>query len=263
MLASLLDERRPPTLPDEFAFALESKQFTNGSDRDAVAALQSKVCQAVLAGVEDLDFTQLPWGPEELASLAKALTHMPLARSLDLDPLKHGMSADGIHAFFSHGALPLKELLLGNNSLGDSGTVALAEAFAAGKMPFIELLRIGDSNIGDVGGLAIAKAIGGGHVPKLHNLRMQKNRLTSRSVVPLAQGIKEAKLKLTCLMLYSNEMDDDGLLALADALVATGSIETLNTLYVMPNPIQKPGYTAITNAIGTRQIKNDLNEFEG
>jgi len=92
---------------------------------------------------------------------------------------------------------------------------------------------------------------------------MQKNELTSASVVPLAKGIKDANLKLTCLMLYSNKMGAEGLLALTDALVATGSIGTLNTLYVMPNPIERRGYEAIKEAVGGRQIKNDLDEFSG
>jgi len=264
----VLDERQPPLLPEDFAHHMESMTFTNGSDREAVAALQSRVCQAVLDGVEHLDFSQNPWGPSELEKLGLAVANMPKAVSLDLDPLTNGMTADGVHALLKHDPLlHLKELLVGNNKLRDAGAVALASEIQLGKLRGLNLLRIGDSRIGDEGGVALGKAIEGGHLPHLNDLRMQKNQLSSLSGSALASGIEAAGLKLICIMLYGNQIKDEGLLAISRALMATGSIHTLHTMYVMPNPITKIAHSALKKAVASRsgkeKLKNDLHEFTG
>ena len=116
--------RPAPLTPAEFEIALGSKAFTSKkADEKMVAQLYADTFKEEMGEAEDLDYSHLQWGDEEVAALCKVLVS---------------------------GAVPKLGFLRlsGNNKIGDVGCAALAEAVGSGAVPNLAL-NLNGNKIGD------------------------------------------------------------------------------------------------------------------
>jgi len=86
--------------PDTMEQILNTKSFTNGSDRVMVAGLYREFFQHVCRSVTQLHFqkngTGAGWGPEEAAQLADALREFHCCANLQLSG--HPIGDEGVHS---------------------------------------------------------------------------------------------------------------------------------------------------------------------
>ncbi|CAM9111853.1 unnamed protein product [Pylaiella littoralis] len=113
----------------------------------------------------------------------------------------------------------LKTLDVSNNDVGVGGTTEIAGALSGGGAPQLESLSIGYNNVGDEGAAALGRAAG----LRLASLDLSGNALSGVGVgaVLSAPGLREAKL-------FHNACGDEGVPLVLKALVAGGTVETLD-----------------------------------
>ena len=127
-------KRKPPALPDAFDVELQGKGFTNGKDdRPRVAVLYRDALKQRFESAEQLIYSDLDWGDDEVGQVAAVL---------------------------ASGAAPRLQILnLGGNHVGDEGATRLAEAFRTpGALPNLQRLLLGQTQLGDKGAACLAEA---------------------------------------------------------------------------------------------------------
>ena len=129
------EARNWPVGPDDFDAMIDSKTFTNGSDKDAVKALFRKMSINQLGGIENLVMHQMkPPTIEDARRLGGCLNLCHNVKSIGLALC--GMSDEACKVMFStlsSGALAqLNELFLSDNQISDAGLSALAKAITPG-----------------------------------------------------------------------------------------------------------------------------------
>ena len=78
-------QRNWPVGPVDFDTLIDTKQFTNGADRDAVKKLFRKMSEQQLGGIEELDFDGMrPLTQETVRRLAGCLNLCVRLKQLDL-----------------------------------------------------------------------------------------------------------------------------------------------------------------------------------
>ena len=148
--------RNWPLDPDGFDELIESKEFTNGADKETVKTLYRKMSEAQLSGIEMLDFTGISApSVSDMEQLGRCLNLCENLSQCDLTGV--GLTDEPCRALFStlkfNGVL--KTLNLRRNNIGDEGATAIGEALRGNAV--LKNLVLGENEIGDEG----AKAIGG------------------------------------------------------------------------------------------------------
>jgi len=139
-------QRGWPIGPDDFDVMMETRSFTNGSDKEAVKALYRKTCTNQFGGIKEIEFRgMVELGVEEARRLGGCLNLCVNLESLGLREL--GMSDESLQALLaslSVNALPkLQHLKLQYNKIEDAGMLALASAIAGGAFPALMPMRKG------------------------------------------------------------------------------------------------------------------------
>ncbi|CAK0853317.1 unnamed protein product [Prorocentrum cordatum] len=158
-------DRRPPVLPASFSEELQKKWFSHApTDRPRVEELYTKAFSERFTHNTKLDYARLSWANREARAVAAVLRA---------------------------GAVPnLRELLLGMNRIGDSGTACLAEAFGSGVTPRLSRLSLGINRVGDAGVASLAEAFGrSGATPQLAQLWLQNNQIADAGALALAEAL--------------------------------------------------------------------------
>jgi hypothetical protein len=93
--------RRWPVGPDDFDKLIETKQFTNGADKEAVAMLYRKMSTKQLGGIKQLEFSKMPEAPsvEDAHSLGPCLNMCTSLKHLGM--LKVGLNDEACAALSS------------------------------------------------------------------------------------------------------------------------------------------------------------------
>eukprot|EP00966_Prymnesium_polylepis_P170141 3933366-Prymnesium_polylepis.1 len=130
--------RRWPVGPEDFDKLIENKQFTNGADKEAVAALRRKMSTKQLGGIKELQFFAMATAPsvKDALSLGQCLN---LCTSLQLLGIGEVRLSDeacaGLFSILAGGAMPkLEKLCLEGNKIGNEGTKSLSTALTSGAM---------------------------------------------------------------------------------------------------------------------------------
>ena len=143
------------------------------------AGARSLAAWPLLERLHRLDLRQTPLGDPGLAALA-ASRLLGNLRFLDLSGCR--LEADGL-ASLAGASLPrLQLLMLGGNSLGDAGLVALARARP---LPRLRHLHLRGNQIGDAGGVRLAGWPG---LAEVRELGLEDNHLGSATAIALARS---------------------------------------------------------------------------
>ena len=118
--------RPPPLHPDDFAAALETKSFTSKkADLKMVAALYRRAFETRVAEAEQLVYSGLGWGDDEVKVLCRALVAAASCRLLLLDG--NAVGNEGVLALVTclrSGAAPrLAKIVLTTNAAWSAATV--------------------------------------------------------------------------------------------------------------------------------------------
>ena len=167
-----------PVGPDDFDALIETKTFTNGSDKHAVKTLFRTMSRRQLQGIRDLKLHRMR--PPSVNDARRLGGIMNLCRSLrNLDLALMDMTDEACAALFCRlepGSLAaLQTLGLANNQIGDAGARALADAIASGAMAKLKELPLANNRIGDAGVAALASVIDRGLLASLGSVRMLGN----------------------------------------------------------------------------------------
>ena len=191
--------RNWPLDPDGFDELIESKEFTNGADKETVKTLYRKMSEAQLSGIEMLDFTGISApSVSDMEQLGRCLNLCENLSQCDLTGV--GLTDEPCRALFStlKFNVVLTNLDLYRNNIGDEGAKAIGGALAVNEV--LTTLDIGENDIGDEGAKAIGEALA-------------------------VNGV------LTELDLSFNGIDDACALALASALRVNGVLKSINLEY--------------------------------
>jgi Ran GTPase-activating protein (RanGAP) involved in mRNA processing and transport len=107
----------------------------------------------------------------------------------------------------------LTKLELGNNSIGDNGAKAIAEALKVNAV--VTELGLNANNIGPEGAIAIAEALKVNAV--VTTLNLMYNSIGAEGAKAIAEALK-VNAVVTTLYLYGNSIGDEGAIAIAEAL---------------------------------------------
>jgi len=240
-----------PVGPDDFDELIKTREFTNGSDRDAVKALYRKMSIGQLGSVKELDFDGMsPPTMDDARRLGGCLNLCVRLKSLDVRGI--GMSDEACTWMFSvlakGGLTQLTVLSLRDNQIGDAGVKSLAEACASGALAQLEVLDLGGNRIGDAGVTALAQSCARGALPQLQELYLMYNQIGDAGVTALAEAFGRGALaQLKSLQLWDNQIGDAGVKALAEAC-ASGAMSQLSTLNLGRNKIGDAGVEALAKA---------------
>jgi hypothetical protein len=180
-----------PVGPDDFDELIKTREFTNGSDRDAVKALYRKMSIGQLGSVKKLDFDGMsPPTMDDARRLGGCLNLCVRLKSLDVRGI--GMSDEActwMSSVLAKGAMANLTLLnLNRNQIGDAGVSSLAQACAGGALASLKELRLFGNKIGDAGVKALAKACAGGALAQLEKLFLYDNKIGDAGVKSLAKA---------------------------------------------------------------------------
>ena len=148
-------QRRLPTAPARMAELLETREFTNNSDKRAVLELYKRTALAVLGTVETLSFDGMPLvSGDEWCSPAQLAEALNLCSSLQYLGLNGTRLTDkGVEELvggLDDGALPaLTELSCQGIRFSAEGISTLCDAFGHGLAPKLAKLKVSDGAIGD------------------------------------------------------------------------------------------------------------------
>eukprot|EP00966_Prymnesium_polylepis_P090283 2091059-Prymnesium_polylepis.1 len=167
--------RRPPMTPDRFAQALRTKEFTNGSDKEAVAKLFYKTATTVLGATEIMQLHQMEVHHGDGAMIGEAIRLCQRIEDVEIEQISLG-EEEACSLIQAMGALPsLTRLSLSDTDMGEAGALALAKALSEGQFPNLKILNYGDfGDFEDASGMALANAIENGCVPHLEALHLSQ-----------------------------------------------------------------------------------------
>ena len=152
--------RNWPLDPDGFDELIESKQFTNGADKETVKTLYRKMSEAQLSGIEMLDFTGISApSVSDMEQLGRCLNLCENLSQCDLTGV--GLTDEPCRALFStlkFNAV-LTELRLSSNKIGGEGAKALASALRVNGV--LNNIDLRFNAFGDEGKGAIRDAVSG------------------------------------------------------------------------------------------------------
>ncbi|EPZ36869.1 RNI-like protein [Rozella allomycis CSF55] len=200
-------------------------------------------------------------GPQGGSTIAKAL--VSLAEKLNSEQIDSGLEVIVIgrnrlenaaakelgKAIKAH-SKTLQQILLPQNGIRPEGVEDLSEALATCKN--LEILDLNDNTFTQVGSLAFSKAIDKNEWPKLKNLNIGDCLLGSVGSKAVWKSLSSANFKeLNSINYQYNEMDEDGALIAAQALLR---FESLNSLSLNGNSFNPDGSAA-------EAIKNNLDRM--
>jgi len=134
---------------------------------------------------------------------------------------------------------PLKQMDLSSNSIGESGTAAIAKALSRGALPKLTTLSLKNNDVGDEGIASIAQTSHG----TLEWLNCSGNQIAQPGAAALASALIDGHFpQLRRLGLNHNQLGDDAMHTLASAL--DGGV-TLDELYVECNPASEEAIQGI------------------
>jgi len=140
--ASLSPSLSPPIAPSRFVVELETRRFTNGSDRAVVATLYRQTLMEGLGNLTELSYPSASWGDAEVGQLLETLAEIPHPHvqflRLSGNPGLTSASMDLLDAAIRSGALPsLQALYISDCPHLTSLPAALAS------LPHLRLLDVG------------------------------------------------------------------------------------------------------------------------
>ena len=199
--------RRWPVGPEDFDKLIENKQFTNGADKEAVAALRRKMSTKQLGGIKELQFFAMATAPsvKDALSLGQCLN---LCTSLQLLGIGEVRLSDeacaGLFSILAGGAMPkLEKLCLDGNKIGNEGTKSLSTALTSGAMVQLKSIRLCSNQIGDEGMKAFSTALASGAMAQLETLYLGQNQIGDESMKAFTTALASgATTKLFSLFLY-------------------------------------------------------------
>ena len=159
----------------------------------------------------------------------------------------------------------IKELDLSGNKFSDRTLIALSTALAKGVAPAITQLQLGHNNISDAGVKAFAAALTAFDgfdnlrrelikpnektvraLPRLERLSLSHNAVGPKGGGVLFRAAEDGALKeLTSLVLSSNPIGDQGLIALAEVARDDEVLPKLAELHICNTDITDKGLTAL------------------
>ena len=223
-LVKLLDAvRQSHTLTD---LSLSGREL----DAAAVDALAAAVVEH--ASLAKLHFGNTSLGDEAFARVAAGLQRNASVTELNLE--RKGLTDDAVAALADVIASPASKLAsvnLSHNAVSSSGLLALLRASLATDSALAEL-RLAGNSIADDGLHESADALGDvlGSACSLQRLSLAGNEgLTARGLAPMLARLP-TNTSLEHLTLSRTALGDDGLKALAQALVASNGSSALHSL---------------------------------
>mmetsp|Transcript_14204 Transcript_14204/g.21897 ORF Transcript_14204/g.21897 Transcript_14204/m.21897 type:complete len:346 (-) Transcript_14204:97-1134(-) len=171
-------------------------------------------------------------GTKRLDQLSQALEHTNV-RYLSLSNCQ--INAEGVKALLSRVILPSLEFLdLRYNELGNDGVTTLSEALnealsneigSEGRSG-VKTLLLGNCDISDEGALEVTEFL----IKELNELDLSGNEIGDEGVNALTQAmiVMGESCKLKCLNLRENEIGDEGAISLSLAMASTSCLQELN-----------------------------------
>ncbi|KAF0700552.1 Aste57867_8888 [Aphanomyces stellatus] len=187
-------------------------------------------------GCSELDISQTNVGEGVVLDLAAAINQgacSKLRRLRLVSAFTNTCRRNAIHmlcAALQKGSCRLLEdLLLGGNSLSDSGTVDIAALLRSGALPLLVRLDLRRNYIGESGLKRIMQSLGVGHCGKLKYLCMGGNIITDNSVEPVIQLLSSTLCpQLRFLGLEDNFISARGVQSIIEAAVSGGMMPKLH-----------------------------------
>lgn len=207
-------------------------------DQDGVAALGriingTKEGMGMRVGLEVLDVSANNFGPIGCSELASALCVDGEGFSCSLqgfDISSNNIGHQGtLHVAKLLGRCPgMQKLKLTSNGIGAKGIASLGEVAASGGLVNLVVLDLSHSKMGPFAAASIAAVLGSSH--NLQKFVGASNALEDAGIVVIADSLKRSKCRTTLsfLSLSSTSMGDDGLCALADAIVEIPNLYSLD-----------------------------------
>ena len=126
----------------------------------------------------------------------------------------------------------LRTLRLSNNRLGSAGLRALANVLVSGGnnlLPMLAIVHMDGNAVGNAGAAALADALASGSLPMLEELGLGRNGISL--VLPFVRAIASGGAsQLRRLLLQGNDVTDDSLRALQDAMVTFRPLRCRNSV---------------------------------
>jgi hypothetical protein len=256
-------QRRLPTTPERMKELLESRQFTNGADKEAVVELYKKTALAILGTVEKRHLDTLVLKSEDEwrspVRLVEALCYCPALEVLKMKGMQ--LSDEVVAELFSRlpaGSLPaLKKLSLTGNRIGAKGLTSVCNALGRGVAKQLLELGLNANLFGDEGAKALAAGFRSGTMPEsLFRIGLLWNNIGDEGAQSLAAALLEStspmnpKLFVVC---WWNRIGLAGQSALLQALEA--KLGTSNRHYIalaFNAPTWLPAFAMLAFSQGVR-----------
>jgi hypothetical protein len=140
--------------------------------------------------------------------------------------------------------------LRGGNNIGDEGAIAIAEALKVNAV--VTTLSLGSNNIGDEGAIAIAEALKANAVVTI--LSLGGNSIGDEGAIAIAEALK-VNVVVTTLDLAWNKIGDDGAVAIAESLKVMAAV---TTLFLGGNKIGDEGAKVIAESLKVNAVVTKL-----
>jgi hypothetical protein len=140
--------------------------------------------------------------------------------------------------------------LRGGNNIGDEGVIAIAEALKVNAV--VTTLSLGSNNIGDEGAIAIAEALKANAVVTI--LSLGGNSIGDEGAIAIAEALK-VNVVVTTLDLAWNKIGDDGAVAIAESLKVMAAV---TTLFLGGNKIGDEGAKVIAESLKVNAVVTKL-----
>ena len=190
----------------------------NDVDDDGAACIAALICDA--SALADLNLSNNVIGTAGAGFVAKAIVAGGHVARLTLYNNQLLATGASMIAKAMENNRKLTFLDLSYNMLGASGAQAVAASVAVS--PWVKDLRLSGNDIGDTGATAVATNITARR--SLKRLELSSNCIGSRGAAELSAAVGF----LEWLNLKNNDIDDEGVGALAGALASTRSLRYLN-----------------------------------
>jgi hypothetical protein len=141
--------RSPPITPEKFNKKMSDLGFSVPKDLELLQKMYTETFIEVLAGVQELAFSNLNWIDEEATSLSEALPYCKEVEKIDLK--SNDIGAAGAHAIFEQAVQcpKLEVISMTKNPLGDDASQSIAPHLP--KLVALKTLWLNECDIGDDG----------------------------------------------------------------------------------------------------------------
>lgn len=234
-------KQKPPLAPDAFSRQLCHKIFRVGADHDVVLRVYRSTFHDAVASASRLDYSGLAWADREAACMAAVLPECSSLKELILS--ENLISDSGMKRIAESMPLcpRLRRLSLNSNEVGDAGAARLADVLP--RCHQLHALDLAGNLVGDAGASRLAAVLP--RCGRLQELLLGQNFLSDPSASLLA-GALPSCASLRELDLQENEIGDLGAAALA---AAAPQCRRLQRFSLARNRVGDAGARALAEAI--------------